>query len=119
MPFFKVVFLACVVSVAMLSGVAQTISAAERAHHIGERRTVCGEIAGEHTATNSHGTPTFINLDKPYPHQVFTVLIWGEDKEQVGQLPTSGKICATGTISQYKGSPEIVLRDSHSWYVPK
>ena len=34
---------------------------------IGESQTVCGEIACEHTATNSRGTPTFIN-DKAYPN---------------------------------------------------
>lgn len=57
---------------------AQSISASEASQHVGQHATVCGEIAGEHTATSSRGTPTFINLDKPYPHQVFTLLIWGK-----------------------------------------
>lgn len=47
-----------------------TLTTTEAAKHIVERATV---IATEHTATSSHGTPTFINLDKPYPDQVFTV----------------------------------------------
>ena len=101
------------------AGSAQTISAKEAAEHIGQKQTVCGEIAGEHTASGSHGTPTFINLDQAYPHQIFTILIWGEDKQSVGQFPASGHVCATGTITEYHGAPEIVLRDSHSWYVPK
>src|SRR4051812_5743318 len=46
---------------------AQTITAAEASEHVGERTTVCGRIASEHTATSSRGTPTFINLDKPNP----------------------------------------------------
>jgi micrococcal nuclease len=77
---------------------AQTIPASESAKHIGERTTVCGRIASEHTATSSRGTPTFINLDKPYPDQVFTVLIWGGDRAGVGAIPSSGTLCATGVI---------------------
>jgi len=98
---------------------AQTITTSEAAKHVGERETVCGAIAGVHTAANSRGTPTFINLDRAYPNQVFTLLIWGDDRAKVGRVPESGKICATGLIAQYRGSPEIVLRDAHSWYVPK
>lgn len=101
------------------SASAQTISAKEAAAHIGQKQTVCGDIAGEHTASGSHSTPTFINLDQAYPHQIFTILIWGEDKQSVGQFPASGRVCATGTITEYRGSPEIVIHESHSWYVPK
>lgn len=96
-----------------------TIPASEAAKHVGERVTVCGSIAGEHTAASSRGTPTFINLDRPYPNQVFTLLIWGDDQGKVGAVPKTGRICATGFITEYRGSPEIVLRDKHSWYVPK
>jgi hypothetical protein len=96
-----------------------TILASEAAKHVGERMTVCGSIAGEHTAASSRGTPTFINLDRPYPNQVFTLLIWRDDRGKVGAVPETGRICATGVITEYRGSPEIVLRDEHSWYVPK
>jgi hypothetical protein len=109
----------CIAWFCSLSLLAQTISAAEASKHIGEKETVCGTIASEHTASNSRGTPTFINLDKAYPNQVFTLLIWGDDRASVGELPTSGRICATGTITEYRGSPEIVLRDAKSWSVPK
>jgi hypothetical protein len=54
-------------------GLAQTsISAAEAKNHIGEKGTVCGEVASTHYASRSRGKPTFINLDKPYPNQIFT-----------------------------------------------
>jgi hypothetical protein len=98
---------------------AQTISSSEASQHIGQHETVCGEVAGEHTATSSRGTPTFINLDKPYPNPVFTILIWGDSRGDVGHFPDSGKVCVTGTITEYRSRPEIVLRDSKSWYVPK
>jgi hypothetical protein len=102
-----------------LSLLGQTISAAQAAKHVGERETVCGTIASEHTASSSRGTPTFINLEKPYPEQIFTVLVWGDDRANVGRLPRSGRVCATGTITEYHGSPEIVVRDAKNWYVPK
>jgi hypothetical protein len=108
-----------VLSVFAVSASAQSISATEAASHMGEHATVCGTIAGEHTATNSRGTPTFINLDKPYPHQVFTILIWGDERNTVGDFPETGRVCATGRITEYHGVPEIVLHDLHNWYVPK
>jgi hypothetical protein len=113
-------FLVTVLSMwSMASAAAQSISAADASKHIGEHATVCGQIAGEHTASGSRGTPTFINLDKPYPNQVFTILIWGDNKAGVGQFPSSGRVCATGTITEYRGKPEIEVRDPQSWYVPK
>jgi hypothetical protein len=95
-----------------------TLTTTEAVRHIGERATVCGDVASEHTATTSRGTPTFVDLDKPYPYQVFTVLVWGSDRATVGVLPHSGRICATGTITKYRGTPEIVLHGAQDWYVP-
>lgn len=103
----------------VLIATAQTIPTSAAAKHVGEQETVCGIVASEHTATGSRGTPTFINLDRPYPNQVFTVLVWGDDRGRVGNLPTGGRLCVVGTISEYRGTPEIVLHDSHGWYVPR
>lgn len=98
---------------------AQRIPPSEASRHVGERTTVCGRIASEHTAISSRGTPTFINLEKPHPNQVFTILIWGNDRAPVGAIPSSGTLCATGVITSYRGTPEIVIKDATSWYVPK
>jgi hypothetical protein len=93
-------------------GHAQTsISAAEAKNHVGERATVCGEVASAHYAARSRGNPTFINLDKSYPNQIFTVLIWGSDRPKFSdpeEMYASKHICGTGKISDYKGVPEIV-----------
>lgn len=117
MRYLKIAYVT-ILAAGMLAN-AQTLTTSEAAKHIGEKQTVCGEIADVHTATNSKGSPTFINLDRSYPHQAFTLLVWSEDKQSVGELPMTGRICASGTISQYRGSPEIVLHDAHSWYIPK
>ncbi len=98
---------------------AQTLDTAEAIHHIGKEATVCGTIASERTASESRGKPTFVNLDKPYPSQIFTILVWGSDSGRVGKLPVTGRICATGTITEYRGVAEIVVRDSKNWFVPR
>jgi hypothetical protein len=88
-----------------------SLSAAEAKNHIGEKATVCGEVASTHYAAKTKGSPTFINLDKPYPNQIFTVLIWGSDRGKFGNPDQSymGKhICATGTIKDFRGVAEIV-----------
>jgi hypothetical protein len=80
--------------------------------HEGENTTVCGVVASERTATNSRGTPTFINLDSAYPKQVFTILVWGDDRNNVGEMPRNGsRICVTGLIADYHGVPEIVVKN--------
>jgi micrococcal nuclease len=89
----------------------QSITASEAKNHLGETATVCGKVAGTHYASRPRGQPTFLNLDKPYPEQVFTVVIWGSDRPKFGQpeVTYEGKsVCVTGQIKAYRGTPEVV-----------
>lgn len=88
---------------------AQRLSPEQAARHIGETATVCGVIAGSHYAETSDGQPTFINLDKPYPDPVFTIVIWGEYRGKFSPPPETwtGRLCATGKITSYRGRPEM------------
>jgi hypothetical protein len=91
----------------------QTLTASQAKSHEGENATVCGVVASERTATSSRGEPTFINLDAAYPKQVFTVLVWGDDRKNVGELPDVGShLCVKGQITDYHGVPEIVVKSS-------
>jgi hypothetical protein len=84
----------------------------EAKNHLGEKATVCGDVASTHYAERTKGAPTFLNVDKPYPNQVFTILIWGTDRPKFGtpDRAYAGKhICATGTIKDFRGVPEIVV----------
>jgi len=102
--------------IALLPAKAQSISAGDAKAHIGENATVCGKVASERTATSSRGEPTFINLDAAYPNQVFTILVWGDDRKNLGELPRVGShICATGLIKDYRGVPEIVVRSGEQF----
>jgi len=91
-----------------------TLNAEEAADHIGSTATVCGTVASTKFAERSNGQPTYLNLDRPYPDQRMTVVIWGTDREGFGKPETrySGKrICVTGKIRLFKGRPEIIARD--------
>jgi hypothetical protein len=98
----------------VLHGQAKKLTADEAKDHIGDRATVCGKVVSTHHAKSSKGEPTFINLDEPYPKEVFTILIWGSDREKFG-VPESkyrdARVCVTGKITSYRGTTEIVATE--------
>lgn len=86
----------------------------EAIDHVGERATVCGSVVSTHFAARSKGQPTFLNLDRPYPSEVFTILIWGSDRPRFGAPESKyrdARICASGKITSYRGVAEIVASD--------
>ena len=92
----------------------KTLTAVEAKAHIGERATVCGKVVSTRWAEGSRGSPTFLNFDEAYPDQVFTLVIWGNDRSKFGEPETAyrGKrICVTGKISAFKGVPEVVAAE--------
>ncbi len=91
----------------------RTLTTAEAKNHIGERATLCGVVESGRYSTSGR-QPTFLNLDKAYPNQPFTVLIWAANREKFGKPEETYKgkrICVTGTIESYQNAPEIVLDD--------
>jgi hypothetical protein len=79
----------------------------------GKSVTVCGLVASTSYALQSLGRPTFLNLDRPYPKQPFTVVIWGEDRSSFSPPPEKAysgkKICVSGPVSAFRGEPRIVV----------
>ena len=75
--------IAAVTTFLLLASIAQsqTLTSAQAEAHVGENATVCGIVASGHIAASGRGEPTFINLDSPYPDQVFTILISGGRQE--------------------------------------
>jgi hypothetical protein len=98
------------------------LAAAEAKDHIGQQSTVCGKVASTRYAAMSRGKPTFLNLDKPYPSQVFTILIWGGNREKFGtpeEKYRDKQVCVTGKITEYRGAPEIVVTEPQSIEIEK
>jgi hypothetical protein len=74
---------------------------------------MCGRVASTRYSTQGRGC-TVLNLDKPYPHEIFTVVIWGADRAQFGQPEEKYRdkvVRVTGRIRSYRGVPEIVARE--------
>jgi len=90
------------------------LTAAEAKDHVGETATVCGNVVSTRYAASTKGQPTFLNLDKPYPHQIFTAVIWGSNRSKFGRPEVNyneKRICVTGKISLFRGVPEVVVDD--------
>jgi hypothetical protein len=98
------------------------LTAVEAKDHVGEQATVCGKVASTRYAATTRGKPTFLNLDKPYPNPLFTVLIWGENRERFGAPEEKYRekpICVTGKITEYRGGPEIVVSNPQNIEIGK
>jgi DNA/RNA endonuclease YhcR with UshA esterase domain len=91
------------------------ITAKEAASHIGEVQTICGTVASTKYSTKSKRQPTFLNLDQPYPKQIFTIVVWGSDRGKFPEPPEDlymgKKICVKGMIKEFRGKPEIIVND--------
>ena len=103
-------------------GQTKKLTTAEAKDHVGEQATVCGKVASTRYAATTRGKPTFLNLDKPYPSQVFTVLIWGDNREKFGnpeEKYSDKQVCVTGKITEYRKAPEIVVSEPQNIEVQK
>ena len=92
-----------------------SITAEQANEYVGSRKTVCGEVGSPTYARGSRGQPTFLNLDRPYPNQVFTVVIWGRNRDAFPSAPeqlySNSRICVTGLIETYQGLPQIMVTE--------
>lgn len=89
------------------------VLAPQAAEFIGRYARVCGVIASARYARSTRGSPTYLNFDKPYPHNEFTAIVWGRDRKDFPAKPEAllhHKACVTGEVESYKGKPQIILR---------
>ena len=97
--------------VALAVAVAQsqrTYTTLEAGDHIGETAAVCGNVTG--TQRSAHGN-VFMNLDRQYPNQAFTVYVPSASADAVGNVSSfdGEDICVTGKIALDDHKPEIVV----------
>jgi hypothetical protein len=101
-------------SLTLIALAQKRLTPAEAKEHFGETATVCGDVVSTRYAATTKGQPTFLNLDKPYPNQIFTIVIWGNNRSKFGTPEDDYKgkrICVSGKITAYAGLPEIVVDD--------
>jgi hypothetical protein len=106
-------------SVAPAAIPAGAITPRQAKRHIGRVKTVCGRVASTKYAKDSNGRPTFLNLGKPYPNHLFTILIWYEYRSLYPRPPErmfrNRTVCVRGLIGKYGGVPQIVARTNKVW----
>ena len=102
----------CVATCHIAQAQTKELTAAEAKNHVGETAIVCGRVASSHFAEKSKGQPTFLNLDKPYPNAIFTILIWGTDRQKFGKAEETYRdknVCVSEKITSHREIPEIVI----------
>ena len=87
------------------------LTAFEAAAHEGQIATVCGHVAS--TRFLGSGRKTFLNFERPYPNQPFTVVIPSAARVAFERPPEAEyrdqDVCVAGVIELYKGKPQIML----------
>jgi hypothetical protein len=75
--------------------------------------TVCGKAVQGIYMPELDNKPTFIYLDKPYPDQIFEIVISGSTRGQFGRVPEvlypGRNVCATGVVIDFLGVPQILV----------
>lgn len=88
------------------------IGACNAGNYVGKEKIVEGKIVDSY---KSKTNTILLNFEKPYPNQCFTVVIFPSDIINFPENPQNyyeGKIVRVkGIIKEYKGKPEIILKD--------
>ena len=91
------------------------IGTAQVKYFFGETATVCGQVVATKYKINGKSDPTYINLDKKWPETVFTLMVFGKDRINFSYKPeeflTDKKICVTGKVGEFNGTPQIIATE--------
>ena len=78
----------------------------------GRTVTVCGTVSSTKKTKKGH---IFINLDKSFPNQIFTITIWSSNAMNFSYAPEkylmSKKVCVTGKVQNNKGLPSMDIKN--------
>lgn len=81
--------------------------------HVGEVATVCGRVAGGRYL-GGDGL-TFLNLERRYPNQPFTIVVPSSTRRAMGGTPETDlpgmDVCVAGRIELHRGTPQILVHD--------
>jgi hypothetical protein len=95
----------------IISANSQTVTAEEVKNNAGKIVTVSGKVASGSYLPTAYRQPTFLNIDKPFPGEIFTVVIYGESRKAFGYTPEETllgqSISVTGKVTMYYGKPQI------------
>jgi endonuclease G len=85
------------------------INTVQAQYNIGTKSCVCGTVVS--TKYSEKSGAVFLNLDKKFPNQIFSVTIWKDARANFSYLPEEElkgkKVCLTGRIENKRGTPTI------------
>lgn len=85
------------------------INTVQAQYNIGTKSCVCGTVVS--TKYSEKSGAVFLNLDKKFPNQIFSVTIWKDARTNFSYLPEeelkNKKICLTGRIENRRGTPTM------------
>jgi len=109
---FFTIFLVLIIPIT--STIGQKVSLQDVQTNIGQTVTVCGKIFGGRFVPNAVNTPTLLNMGGGSPNHSLTLVIFAEDLKEFPPQPevhyANQQVCVTGTVMDYKGQPEIILK---------
>ncbi|MCX7954220.1 MAG: DNA/RNA non-specific endonuclease [Bacteroidales bacterium] len=89
------------------------INTIEAEKYINSKATVCGTVVATRVLKDAKGV--ILNLDQNFPNNLFTVTIWQNNIPNFSFEPAiflkDKKICVTGLITKYKGTPTMEIRN--------
>lgn len=80
---------------------------------VGQSVMACGKLV----EVKHLGSRHYLNLDKSYPNQTLTILIWNNDyrwfEERFGSIDTKigHRFCARGVVEEYKNNMQIQIKN--------
>lgn len=81
----------------------------------GKKKEICGTIVSTHLSKNGH---TFVNLDKAFPNQIFSLTIWESNTHNFSYVPhielKGKKVCVKGKITEQKGVATMNVENEKS-----
>ena len=88
---------------------------ASRFINSGKKKEVCGTVVSTHLSKNGH---TFVNIDKSFPNQIFSLTIWKSNAHNFSYVPhielKGRKVCINGKITEQQGIATMNVENEKS-----
>lgn len=88
---------------------------ASRFINSGKKKEICGTIVSTHLSKNGH---TFVNMDKAFPNQIFSLTIWKSNAHNFSYVPhielKGRKVCINGKITEQQGIATMNIENERS-----
>lgn len=85
-----------------------TVSSKDAKNFIGQTKIITGKVASVFVSKN--GT-VLINFDEKHPNATFVAVIKPENPVAYDNIKEGSILTVTGVIEDYKGKPEVIIKD--------